>query len=340
LMEREAPVNTTHGNFQAWRPYSFHQYKLLNAVKHGAAGMLYNYHIANPNCAWSEGFSLSYIGKEVMSDIFAATGKHPDSIVKCIKKELKPHSFNTGKTFTIKNNTLHHPDGVGSNVIGYIEGDDPVLKHEYIMVGGHLDHLGRCYEIMPGANDNASGVAVTLGIAKALAESGTQLKRSVVFILPGAEEAGLRGVQYFLKNPTIPSVENIVGYINMDAVGIGSKIHVGFAENYPDFFNYMERANKVPGIELKGGYSSNLGRPRLDAAFFDWYGIPVLSLMTYGSSDASSTYRYHTPYDDISNIDPEIMINLAELLYHTIIDMANDDQLEIKRGTVRKDFIK
>jgi len=339
VMEREAPVSTSHENFMQWRPYSFHQYKLLNAVKHGAAGMLYNYHIANPNNAWSEGFVYSQIGKAVMEDIFKETGEIPDSIVKKIKEKLKPHSFNTGKRFTIRNETKHHPDGLGSNVIAYIEGEDTVLKNEFIFVGGHLDHLGRCYEIMPGANDNASAVAVTLGLAKALTKSGVKLQRSVAFILPGAEEAGLGGVQYFLKNPTIPSLDKLVGYINMDAVGIGSKVHFGFAKNYPDFFAYMEKANEA-GIDINGSYSSNLGRPRLDAAFFDWYGIPVLSIATYGKSDASGTYRYHTPFDNISNIDKEIMVDLGELLFNAIIDMANDDQLEIKKGEVRQEFIK
>ena len=340
LMEREVPVNTSHENFLDWRPYSFHQYKLLNAVEHGAAGMLYNYHIANPNNAYSEGFIYSHIGKTVMENIFDQTGEHPDSIVKQIKEKLQPRSFKTEKTFTIKNETRYHPDGVGSNVIGFIKGTDPVLKNEYIFVGGHLDHLGRCYEIMPGANDNASGVSVTLGIAAALAKSEIKLKRSVVFILMGAEEAELRGVQYFLKNPTISSRDNIKGYINMDAVGIGSKIHVGFAENYPVFYSYLENANQSLNFDLSGSHSSNIGRPRLDAAFFDWYGIPVLSINTHGESSSSGNYQYHTPFDDISNIEPEIMLNLAELLFHSIVVMANEDQLNFNSGEVREEFIK
>ncbi len=339
LMEREVPVNTSHENFLAWRPYSFHQYKLLNAVKHGASGMLYNYLIANPNNAWSEGFIYSHIGKKAMEDIFDQTGEQPDSIVKQIKETLQPHSFNTGKTFTIKNETRHHPDGTGSNVFGFIEGTDPVLKKEYLFIGGHMDHLGRCYEIMPGANDNASGVAVTLGIAEALSKSAIKLKRSVVFILTGAEEAGLAGVQYFLKNPVVSSLDNIKGFINMDAVGIGTRIHVGFAKNYPEFFSYLEKANQQFNYDLSGSHSSNIGRPRLDAALFDWYGIPVLSIGTSGGN-STGNYRYHTPYDNISNIEPEIMLDLAELLFNSIVEMANEDQLSIKRGEVREEFLK
>jgi len=341
LIDREVPMGTTHEIFQKWRKYSFHQYKIKNAVEHGAAGFLYNYHIANPNNDYYENILYSHIGSAVMEDIFRDTGKDHSDIIGKIKKELKPQSFNTGKTFTIKNLTKHHPDAVGSNVIGFIEGSDPILKNEYIMIGGHLDHLGKCYTTMPGANDNASAVSVSMGIAKAMSETGIKLKRSVVFILLGAEEAGLKGVQYFLKNPTMPSLDNIKAYINMDAVGIGNRFSFGFGKNYPDFFAYIDKANKEhTKLEISAGKSSNLGRPRLDAAFFDWYGIPVLSLASRGTREESKNYRYHTPYDNISNITPEYMLNLTELLFHAIVDMGNDDKLEIKRGEIKHEFIK
>lgn len=340
LYEREVPIKTSHTDFPGWRPYSFHQYKIMNAVKHGAAGMLYNYHIANPNNAYDEGLIHSAIGEKVMKDIFKKTGNKPQKTVQKIGKTLNPRSFNTGKTFTIKNNTVHHPEGIGSNVIGYIEGSDSILKDEYILIGGHLDHLGKCYTLMPGAHDNASAVSVTLGVAEALSKSGIDLKRSVVFIFFGAEEAGIRGVQHFLRNPTTQSLDNIKGYFNMDGVGIGDKIHASFAENYPAFFAYVDTANNSgPKLSLSGSYTPNISRPRLDAAFFDWYGIPVLSIYSKGDPEVFSNYRYHTPYDNMDNINPDIMVSLAELLYISIIDMANADQLDFNRGEIQVDFI-
>lgn len=341
VMEKEAPVGTSHKDFLKWRKYSFHQYKLLNAVKHGAAGMLYNYGpISNPNNAYSEGFIYSHIGSAIMNDIFSGTGKKPRELVYEIREELKPQSFSTGNVFTIKNNTLHHKDGIGSNVIAYIEGSDPVLKDEYILVGGHLDFMGRNYEIMPGANDNASAVVVTLGIAEALSQLKIKLKRSVVFFIIGAEEAALKGAQYFLKNPTTKSLDNIAGFINMDGVGIGHSISVGFAKNYPKFYSFLENANnKYIHRNLSGGYSTNLGRPRQDAVFFDWYGIPVLSLGTYGNAGGAGLYRYHTPYDFIMNITPEILEDTSQLLFMAIIDMANANKLNFKRGEIKTGFL-
>lgn len=275
-----------------------------------------------------------------MEEVFKGTGKSPGETVQQIRRDLKPNSFATGKTFTIRNNTRHHPEGIGTNVIGYLEGSDPLLKDEYILVGGHLDHLGNCYTMMPGAHDNASAVSVTLGLAEALSESGIRLKRSVVFIFFGAEEAALKGVQYFMKNPATPSLDHIAGYINMDGVGIGDKIHVAFARNYPNFYGYLEDAGKtVPDLSLSGSLNNNISRPRLDAVFFDWYGIPVLSIYSQGDQEAFSNYRYHTPYDNIDNINAQIIADLAELLYLSIIHMANADQLDFKRGEIKEEFI-
>jgi hypothetical protein len=173
LIEREVPISPDKGvdQLKKWRPYSFHQYKLENAVKHGASGMLYNYGlIGNPNNANNENLIYSHVGDSIVADIFTSTGRKYNEIIKNIKENLKPQSFNTNKVVTIKNISEHHPEGIGSNVIGILEGSDPELKNEFIIIGGLLGHLVRCYESMPGANDNASGVAVILGVAEALAK--------------------------------------------------------------------------------------------------------------------------------------------------------------------------
>lgn len=339
LVDRELPIKSDNTDFLKWRQYSFHQYKLLNAVKHGAVGMLYNYPIGNPNNAYVEGFIVSHIGENETEGIFEGTSKTHKKTVKSIKETVKPKSFNTNKIFTIKNNMKYHADGVGSNVIGYIEGSDPELKNEYIIVGGHLDHLGKCYEIMPGANDNASAVSVTLALANAISKLDVKLKRSVVFMLFGAEEAALKGAQYFLKNPTIP-LENIVGLINMDGVGIGDKIRVGFSENYPKFYSYLDNANKkYVNVKIKGSYSQNITRPRQDAVFFDWYGIPTLSLGAYGDLPQNKASRYHTPYDNIEYITPEIMESMTKMLFMSIVNIANENNLDFKRGEEKPEFI-
>ena len=328
LMEREAPVSPGDDPnvFKKWRPYSFHQYKLENAADHGAKGMLYNYPITNPNNAYREGFIYTHIGNTVVTDIFAGTGKEHKEIVAKIKQALKPQSFATGKVFTIRNTTEHHPEGVGYNVVGKIVGTDPKLKDEIIMIGGHLDHLGRCYEIIPGANDNASAVAVIMGIAEAFTQSPVKPRRTILLNCFGAEEQAVAGSKYYVENPIFP-LEKTVCLINMDGVGAGDKLSAGAAENFPQFWDYFNRANeKYIHRIIRTSYFANLGRPRLDAARFLWAGVPSINFAAFGSRS-----YYHITKDNIDTITPEIMEDLAQLLFISVLDMANQDSLNFRK---------
>lgn len=322
LIEREAPVSPGDGadKFNPWYEYSFHQSKLENAVKHGAVGMLYNYGpIGNPNNAYDEKFIYVHVGDSVVNDIFSGTGLKHTEVIGKINSSLKPQSFITNKIVTIKMSTLHYPDGRGSNVIGLIKGSDPELNKEVIILGAHLDHLGKCYEIMPGANDNASAVAVIMGVARALSQSGIQLRRSVMFIAFGSEEQALIGSKAYLDNPVMPLDKSVL--LNLDGVGIGSFIGANAGKNYPILWSFIEDANKkYIHRQLSANYFTNLGRPRLDAARFLKGGVPSLSFYTFGS-----TNFYHIPLDNIDIIKPEIMEDLAQLLFIATVQMANSN---------------
>jgi hypothetical protein len=320
LIERESPVNPSSGEekFKPWYEYSFHQHKLANALEHGATGMIYNYGpIANPNNDYYENFIYVHIGDTVVRDIFAGTGYNHSDVVRKIDSTLKPASFNTGKVVTVKMSTKHFPDGKGSNIIGMLEGTDPVLKDETIIIGAHLDHMGLCYELIPGANDNASAVAVMMGIAKALAVNNIPLKRSVMFLSFGAEEQGIMGAYEYLKRPVMPLEKSVL--LNMDGVGIGHSIRAAAGTNYPILWSFVEDANNnYIHRPLSTNYFSNLGRPRLDAARFLSAGVPSLSFSTYGSAN-----YYHVPLDNLDIIKPEIMEDLCQLLFVTVVNMAN-----------------
>lgn len=324
LIEREAPVSPDAGpeKFNPWYDHSFHQNKLANAVRHGAVGMIYNYGpIANPNNDYIEDFIYVHIGDSVVSDIFKGTGLDHASVIREINSTLKPRSFNSGKVVTIKMSTQHFPDGRGSNVIGLIKGNDPALSNETIIIGAHLDHLGKCYDVIPGANDNASAVAVMMGVARALAQNKIPLKRSVAFIAFGAEEQAIIGSKAYLENPAMPLGKSIL--LNMDGVGIGNSIGANAGRNYPLLWSFIEDANKkYIHRPLTTNSFSNLGRPRLDAARFLTAGVPSLSFYTYGSVN-----HYHTPLDNIDIIKPEIMEDLCQLLFISVVNMANSTSL-------------
>ncbi len=323
LMEREVPVSPSNEPevFKKWRPYSFHQYKVKNASGHGAAGMLYNYHIVNPNCLFINDFILTYVGKTVVDDIFLGTGKTHREVVEKIKKTRKPRSFNTKKTVSMRNATEHHPEGKGRNVIGCIEGSDPELKKEVIMIGGHLDHLGFNHRMMPGANDNASAVAVMLGIAEAIHKSGLKPRRTVIFNFFGAEEQGVKGSEYYLQHPVVPN-ENIIGFINMDSVGRGTKLRALAGKNYPRLWKYIDDANKkYIHRDITPTHFHNLARQRLDAAWFMWAGVPTISFSSRGAEPLPFS-TYHTTHDNPDIITPEIMEDLAQLLFIAIMKIA------------------
>ena len=325
LVEPEVPVQpeTNGDEFAKWRPYSFHDYKVQNASRHGAAGMVYDYHIANPNCVFVRNFLLSYVGTTVADDLFAGTGRKHDAVVQLIRQTRKPASFDLKKTMTMKNVTEHHPEGIGANVVGILEGSDPALKNEVIIIGAHLDHLGMNDQLMPGANDNASADAVLLGAAQALGQSGVPLKRTVVFILFGAEEQGVKGSEYYVAHPVTPN-NRVKAMLNLESVGHGDRITAsGGGGNFADAWAFFERNNaKYVHRQIGVRPTTNLGRPRQDAAHFMWANIPTIS---FGASGGRSipVPTYHTTHDTPEFVNPEILQDLARLVYLSVVEMAN-----------------
>jgi hypothetical protein len=325
LVEPEVPVSPDPNpdDFRKWRPYSFHDYKVQNASRHGAAGMIYNYHIANPNCVFVKGFLLTYVGTTVVNDLFAATGKKHDAVVQAVRKTLKPASFELKKTMTVKNVTEHHPEGIGANVVAILDGTDAALKNEAIIVGAHLDHLGLNDQLMPGANDNASADAVLLGAAQALARSGIPLKRTVVFILFGAEEQGVKGSEYYVAHPVVPN-SRVKVMLNLESVGHGDRVTAsGGGGNFADAWAYFERNNtKYVHRQIGVRPTANLARPRQDAAHFMWANVPTIS---FGASGGRSipVPTYHTTHDTPEYVNPEILQDLARLVYLAVVEMAN-----------------
>ncbi|HYA48268.1 MAG TPA: M28 family peptidase [Burkholderiales bacterium] len=338
LMDPEvpvAPVEKTLDLFMKWRPYSFHQYKLKNAAAHGARGMLYNYGpIGNPNNAYVEGFIYHHVGEAVVSDVFAGTGRSYKETVARIRKELKPQSFATGKVFTIKNVTEHHPDGVGFNLIGVVAGTDAKLKDEVVIIGGHLDHLGRMWELMPGANDNATAVAVGLGVAEAMATCSVKPRRTVAFMFFGSEEQsenqGTEGSHYYTDHPVFPLDKTVV-FINMEGPGSGDKISASGGKTYPAFWKFVEKANETYiHRRLSAGPAAYPGRPRQDSAWFFWKGVPSLTFGSYGFNPGRPTY--HNTHDNMSLITPEIMEDIAQLLFMAVMDMDRQPSLNFRQN--------
>jgi hypothetical protein len=323
LVEVEVPVDPgkKSAEFARWRPYSFHQYKMKNAREHGAAGVIYNYPIVNPNCANFADLLWTAVGDKVVNDVFQAGGRDHQQVVKRLWKKRRPESFATGVTATIKSVTEHHADGIGRNVIAYLPGSDPLLKDEAVILSAHLDHLGMNPSMMPGANDNASGVAVVMAVAEALAKFELRPRRTVAFVFFGAEEQGVRGSEFYLGHPP-SSLKRMKALINLDGVGRGKKIYALAAKNYPLLWKYFAAANRsLVRADVAGEFFHNRARPRLDAARFMWAGIPSVSFSAGAAPDLPYS-TYHTRHDAPDILTPAIMVDLGRLIFAGLADLA------------------
>jgi Zn-dependent M28 family amino/carboxypeptidase len=149
------------------------------------------------------------------------------------------------------------------NVIARITGTDPALKAEYVITGGHLDHNGVTNGIVfNGADDNASGAATVMDVARALAVNQARPKRTLIFALWTGEEQGLIGSQYYSDHPTAGvSMDNTTAYFNMDMVGLGDRIGAPGALNFPSIFEVIMK-DQEPEIATR----STRARPGLAAA--------------------------------------------------------------------------
>ncbi|MCF6358578.1 MAG: M28 family peptidase [Draconibacterium sp.] len=327
ILESGTPYTKNDTTLQKWTPYAYHRYKFKNAIKHGAAGMIYVSKIANPNTVNLDGFIYAHVSNEVAVQIFADAGKEYKAIKTKLKnREVPSFALNPQQKITITAKTKYFPDAKSCNVVGLIEGTDPVLKDEVIIIGGHLDGQGKMGEtVFPGALDNASGVSDILAAAKAFAISEIKPKRSILFILLGGEECGLYGSKFYAEYPLFP-IEKTAMMINLDMVGNGTGFYLDGAKSYPELFSHFNTANdkyihrKIDASETRKNY----GRPRSDASNFENAGIKTFSFYTHNS--VYPVY-YHHPMDKTNVLTPEIMEDAAKLLYLSILGVADDEGL-------------
>jgi len=230
-----------------------------------------------------------------------------------------------GKTVTI-NADLNTKIVRTGNVVGYIEGSDPVLKDELIVIGAHYDHLGK-YDgyIYNGANDNASGTIGVIESAKAFALAGQAPKRSVLFACWTGEEKGLCGAYYFTDHPFKP-VKNIVLNINMDMIAANNQ---GKDENKNQCFStipvqvselkvVVEKNNEAVGLDLEIR-ERNVTRGGSDHVPFAVKKIPFIYFA------AGGTDNYHQPTDSVEKLNYEKLVKVAKLCFLNAWHIANLD---------------
>ncbi|TVR41051.1 MAG: M28 family peptidase [Bacteroidia bacterium] len=321
----ELGVPYTGNNYDSlllWRPYVDHSNKVKFALENGAAGLIFAYHVASPRPTVDPDFIFLAASDEVVRDLLAGTGKDLDAVREHIKTTLTPMSFHTGKKATLALTSEYYPDGTTANVVAMIEGSDPELKNEYLIIGAHLDHLGMMPVLFPGALDNASGCALALGVAKALASSEAELKRTLIILLFGAEEVGLVGARQFVERFPYPK-EQIKMMINLDMVGRGNAFFAVTADPWSELLDALERNNERwvhrPFMTRSSPWQPPI-RPRTDGMVFYMEKIPAI---TFGTRGATTPTLYHVPEDTMDQIDIEIMRDVIKVLTMSIIELGN-----------------
>lgn len=158
------------------------------------------------------------------------------------------------------NTEIVRREAPAANVVGILEGSDPKLKHEVIVIGAHYDHLGRGGqgslasregEIHHGADDNASGVAGLLELARTFAQDRKFVRRTLVFIAFSGEEEGLLGSSYYVRNPALPLAQT-VAMINLDMIGRmkENKLMVGGVGTSTEWKEWIAKANNFLDMKV------------------------------------------------------------------------------------------
>ncbi len=312
--------------------------KVINARNHGAKAVV----LVNGKLADGEEDLLTRFGsvsgpenigipciqvKNALAESWLqAAGKSLESVQKQINSASIPQSFVLPDSFHLSLQVdIETTRATVSNILAYLPGQ----TDEYVIVGAHYDHLGRgnfdslapsqIGQIHPGADDNASGTAGVMELARILASQHIQPKRGILFMDFAGEELGLLGSAYWVAHPTHP-LDKAVAMINMDMIGRikDEKVYVGGVGTGSTFKAALEEsAKKEPGLKLEysqGGYASS------DHTSFVSKKIPVLFFFSGLHAD------YHKPSDTWEKINAKSAAELLDLVDSVALQLADAPQ--------------
>ncbi len=330
--DEDSPFNGT-----AFTSHASLMNKAINARQHGAAGIVF---ILDPNNHGSDeeaivatatgtatdnsGIAAAYARAEPVLSYFEAGGFDLRQMQREIDTQLESRSFEfAGSTANLTTDILRIRKPV-RNVLAAIDGSDPELRNEWVIAGAHYDHLGLDGEfslardgngqIHHGADDNASGTAGILELARIAGRNKDSFKRSVLLMAFAGEEVGLRGSSHFVAEPTI-DIENAVAMLNLDMIGRlrDDHVYVSGVGTSPDFRTALEELNESVGLSLD--YSSS-GMGASDHMSFNIKKIPVLFFFSGLHSD------YHQPSDTADKINADGARKVLMLAYQMLGRLA------------------
>jgi Zn-dependent M28 family amino/carboxypeptidase len=253
-----------------------------------------------------------------------------------INQTLKPAVFEL-KDVDVRSTVEREKPLETENVLAFIEGSDPKLKDETVVISAHYDHLGtdpnlKGDQIYNGAADDGSGTVATLELAKAFAEArrdGFAPRRSILFVNFAGEEKGILGSSYYAYSSPVVPLEKTVANINMDGVGGIDPQHPTASKNYiylatPEKIsdNLLEintRVHKLTGSSLELTNGNGKGFSSDDQSFSNLL-VPSIYYST------GRTEHYHAPGDAPETIDYEHLARVTQLIFAAAWQIANQTE--------------
>jgi len=338
VLRYEPPPRDERSPFKKFPGYSIHsalRTKANNARDHGAVGMILV--DLNPSAdektellptratVWRGGNNLlaAQLKRRVAEKWLADRGISLQALKEKIDREEKPASMALDKAKVILEVTLEEVRRSTDNVAALLPGSDPTLKDEYVVIGAHYDHLGfgEFGALMPqaqgrihhGADDNASGIAVLLDLARRLSRLQLKPARSIVFVAFSAEELGLHGSRHFVER--WPALASTKAMVNLDMVGRlrDNRLTVFGARSGENLSAIVGAGARQLGLSVNE--SDGVGRS--DHMSFYNKKIPVLHFFTGNHAD------YHRPSDTWDKLSIEGMNKVSDLVLATVLPIAN-----------------
>ncbi|MBK5280741.1 MAG: M20/M25/M40 family metallo-hydrolase [Nitrospiraceae bacterium] len=265
----------------------------------------------------SETLPGAWISTTLAEQILAAPEDAQPSRLHKLQEKLNQspaaQSVNTGRYSSLDWQTCSE-EGVLMNVLAFLPGNNPQKTHEFLVIGAHRDHFGRQAGLLfPGADDNASGTAVMLEVARVMAKAGAKSKRTILFVSFSGEEQGLVGSRLYLERPVAP-VSSTKAMINIDHASIGNgRLTVGVTGLEKNVvLDAGQAAGLADKLDVYGFF------PGGDHVPFKEAGIPTITIVSGGVHS-----HFHQPTDSADTINPEILQTVARYVLALAWQLAN-----------------
>jgi hypothetical protein len=286
--------------------------------------------------AQTAGFPPTFdISTKLANQILEPSGRTIDQLTKQINSTLKPEVFEVSERVKVTATVTPFPALSSENVLAFIEGSDPKLQQEVVVISSHYDHLGlnptlTGDQIFNGAADDGSGVVASLELAQQFMNAkrdGVGPRRSLLFINFTGEEKGLLGSTYYTQSQPVVPLDQIVADINMDGVGGIDLRHPTKSRNYI----YVIADETLSGdlAEVTKQVNSKLVDAKLELTPGPPFSSDQLSfasqLVPYLYFSTGLTEHYHQVSDEPKTIDYDHLARVTQLIFGAAWEVANRD---------------